>query len=113
MGYPVMDLILLTVVVRLAIGGGRRAPAFYLMAAATLALFVTDFAYSYLSVQGIVYNQYGIPRGRMGLVLHPLGRGGPARLDACPVGADPRQRATAVDGAASRCSRSPRSSRRA
>ncbi len=32
MGYPVMDLILFTVVVRLAIGGGRRAPAFYLMA---------------------------------------------------------------------------------
>ncbi len=59
MGYPVMDLILLTVVVRLAIGGGRRALAFYLMAGATLALFVTDFAYSYLSVQGIVYDQSG------------------------------------------------------
>ena len=34
MGYPVMDLILLTVVVRLAIGGGRRAASFYLMAGA-------------------------------------------------------------------------------
>jgi diguanylate cyclase (GGDEF)-like protein/PAS domain S-box-containing protein len=60
MGYPVMDLILLTVVVRLAIGGGRRAPAFYLMAGATLALFVTDFYYSYISVQGDVYQQTGI-----------------------------------------------------
>jgi diguanylate cyclase (GGDEF)-like protein/PAS domain S-box-containing protein len=60
MGYPVMDLILFTVVVRLAIGGGRRAPAFYLMAGATLALFVTDFAYSYISVQGDVYDQSGI-----------------------------------------------------
>jgi diguanylate cyclase (GGDEF)-like protein/PAS domain S-box-containing protein len=60
MGYPVMDLILLTVVVRLAIGGGRRAPAFYLMAGATLALFVTDFRYSYISVQGDVYQQTGI-----------------------------------------------------
>ena len=59
MGYPLMDLILLTVVVRLAIGGGRRAPAFYLMAGATLALFVTDFAYSYISVQGLVYDQSG------------------------------------------------------
>ncbi len=29
------------------------------MAGATLALFVTDFAYSYLSVQGIVYDQSG------------------------------------------------------
>ena len=59
MGYPVMDLILLTVVVRLAIGGGRRAASFYLMAGAALALFATDFAYSYLSVQGIVYDQAG------------------------------------------------------
>ncbi|MDQ4109179.1 MAG: EAL domain-containing protein [Actinomycetota bacterium] len=55
MGYPVMDLILLTVVVRLAIGGGRRAAAFYMMAGATLALVVTDFAYSYILVQGYVY----------------------------------------------------------
>ena len=29
------------------------------MAGAALALFVTDFAYSYFSVQGIVYNQAG------------------------------------------------------
>jgi diguanylate cyclase (GGDEF)-like protein/PAS domain S-box-containing protein len=61
MGYPVMDLILFTVVVRLAIGGGRRAPAFYLMAAATLALFLTDFMYSYISVSGAVYdNESGL-----------------------------------------------------
>jgi diguanylate cyclase (GGDEF)-like protein/PAS domain S-box-containing protein len=60
MGYPVADLILLTVVVRLAIGGGRRAAAFYLLAGAALALFVTDFRYSYISVQGDVYNQSGI-----------------------------------------------------
>jgi diguanylate cyclase (GGDEF)-like protein/PAS domain S-box-containing protein len=60
MGYPVMDLILLTVVVRLAIGGGRRAASFYLLAGAALALFVTDFRYSYYSVQGEVYNQSGI-----------------------------------------------------
>jgi diguanylate cyclase (GGDEF)-like protein/PAS domain S-box-containing protein len=59
MGYPVMDLILLTVVVRLAIGGGRRAASFYLMAGAAVALFITDFGYSYLSVQGIVYDQAG------------------------------------------------------
>ena len=59
MGYPAMDLILFTVIVRLAIGSGRRAPSFYLMAGAVGALFITDFAYSYLSVQGIVYNQAG------------------------------------------------------
>jgi len=60
MAYPVMDLILLTVVVRLAIGGGRRAISFYLLAAAALALFVTDFRYSYISVTGDVYDQSGI-----------------------------------------------------
>ena len=59
MGYPIMDLILLTVVVRLAIGGGQKAASFVLMAGAATALFITDFAYSYLSVQGIVYNQAG------------------------------------------------------
>jgi diguanylate cyclase (GGDEF)-like protein/PAS domain S-box-containing protein len=59
MAYPVMDLILLTVVVRLAIGGGRRAASFYLMAAAAVALFATDFRYSYYSVQGDVYLQNG------------------------------------------------------
>lgn len=59
MAYPFMDLMLLVVVVRLAIGPGRRAPSFYLMAAAVIALFCTDFVYSYISVQGIVYNQAG------------------------------------------------------
>jgi diguanylate cyclase (GGDEF)-like protein/PAS domain S-box-containing protein len=59
MGYPFMDLMLLTVVIRLVIGPGRRGTAFYLMPAAVIALFLTDFAYSYISVQGIVYNQAG------------------------------------------------------
>ncbi|HZB01718.1 MAG TPA: diguanylate cyclase, partial [Actinomycetota bacterium] len=59
MAYPVMDLILLTVVIRLAIGGGRRATSFYLLAGAALALFVTDFRYSYISVTGAVYEQNG------------------------------------------------------
>jgi diguanylate cyclase (GGDEF)-like protein/PAS domain S-box-containing protein len=59
MAYPFMDLILLTVVVRLAIGAGKRTLAFYLMASAAVALFVTDFVYSYISVQGIVYGQEG------------------------------------------------------
>ena len=59
MAYPFMDLVLLTVVFRLAIGAGKRPPAFFLMASAVLALFLTDFVYSYISVQGIVYNQAG------------------------------------------------------
>jgi diguanylate cyclase (GGDEF)-like protein/PAS domain S-box-containing protein len=59
MAYPFMDLILLTVVVRLAIGAGRRNGSFYLMASAAVALFVTDFGYSYISVTGKVYDQAG------------------------------------------------------
>ena len=59
MGYPFMDLVLLVVVVRLVIGGGRRGLSFYLLPAAALALFLTDFGYSYISVQGLVYDQSG------------------------------------------------------
>jgi diguanylate cyclase (GGDEF)-like protein/PAS domain S-box-containing protein len=59
MGYPFMDLVLLTVVVRLVIAPGRRGVSFYLLPMAALSLFVTDFAYSYVSVQGLVYDQSG------------------------------------------------------
>ena len=67
MGYPFMDLILLTVVVRLVIGPGRRGTSFYLLPAAAVALFVTDFAYSYISVQGLVYDQSGYLEAGWGL----------------------------------------------
>jgi diguanylate cyclase (GGDEF)-like protein/PAS domain S-box-containing protein len=59
MGYPFMDLVLLTVVVRLVITPGRRGLSFYLLPAAAFALFITDFVYSYISVQGLVYDQSG------------------------------------------------------
>ena len=59
MGYPFMDLVLLTVVVRLVISPGRRGPSFYLLPMAGLSLFLTDFVYSYISVQGLVYDQSG------------------------------------------------------
>ena len=54
MAYPFMDLILVTAVVRLAIGAGKRAPSLYLMGAAAFALFLTDTVYTYISVQGLV-----------------------------------------------------------
>ncbi len=57
--YPFMDLFLLTVVVRLVIGPGRRGLSFYLLPAAALCLFLTDFADSYLSVRGLVYDGSG------------------------------------------------------
>ncbi len=67
MAYPFMDLILLTVVVRLAIGAGKKAPSLYLMGAAALSLFLTDTVYSYFGVQGIVYNQEGYLEAGWGL----------------------------------------------
>ena len=59
MAYPFADLVLLTVVVRLAIGAGKRPPALFLMAGATFALFLTDFVYCRFSVTGAVYPQTG------------------------------------------------------
>jgi len=48
LGYPIMDLMLLTVAVRLAIGAGKRAASFYLMLAAAVALFLTDSIYGWI-----------------------------------------------------------------
>ncbi len=50
MGYPVMDMLLLTVAIRLAVGSGRRVPSFYLMLTAIVALFVTDAMYGWLQL---------------------------------------------------------------
>ena len=79
MAYPFMDLILLTAVVRLAMGAGKRAPSMYLMGAAALALFLTDTVYTYISVTGAVYDQSGYLEAGWGMfyllwgaaALHP------------------------------------------
>jgi PAS domain-containing protein len=59
MAYPLGDLVLLGVVVRLVVGGGRRPPSLYLLAFAALSLLVTDSVYGFISVQGIVYDHSG------------------------------------------------------
>ncbi|MEO8292025.1 MAG: EAL domain-containing protein [Actinomycetota bacterium] len=48
MSYPIMDLLLLAVAVRLAVGAGRRAPSFVLMMVAIVSLFATDAIYGWL-----------------------------------------------------------------
>jgi diguanylate cyclase (GGDEF)-like protein/PAS domain S-box-containing protein len=48
MAYPVMDLVLMAVVARLAAGGGRKAASFYLIAVGVATLFVTDAIYGWL-----------------------------------------------------------------
>src|SRR5712691_611570 len=62
-GYPVMDLMLITIAVRLVVAGGRRPTAFYLMLAAVVALFVTDSAYGWISLHGGYNNQTGYLEG--------------------------------------------------
>jgi diguanylate cyclase (GGDEF)-like protein/PAS domain S-box-containing protein len=47
MAYPVMDLILISVAIRLAFGAGRKAPSFLLMLFAALSLFAIDTLYGW------------------------------------------------------------------
>jgi diguanylate cyclase (GGDEF)-like protein/PAS domain S-box-containing protein len=54
MGYPLMDLMLLAVTVRLAVGGGKRVPAFYLLVASVVSLLVADSIYGWL----LLHNGY-------------------------------------------------------
>jgi PAS domain S-box-containing protein len=82
MGYPLMDLILLSVFVRLAVGGGRRPVAFFLIAASVLVLFVTDSIYAWIVLHGGYDNTTGLLEGGWGLfyllwgagALHPTMR---------------------------------------
>ncbi len=60
MAYPFLDLVLLSLVVRLAVeAAGKRATSLFLMAGAVATLFYTDFLYGYISVQGIAYRRSG------------------------------------------------------
>ncbi|MGZ8566369.1 MAG: GAF domain-containing protein, partial [Actinomycetota bacterium] len=59
MAYPVADLLLAGFAIRLAVGAGRRSPAFYLMMAAIVALFVTDAIYAWFGVYTVAGYQPG------------------------------------------------------
>jgi signal transduction histidine kinase len=48
--YPVMDLLVLATVVRLAVGRGQRPPAFFLLGLSVIALLLTDACYSYIQL---------------------------------------------------------------
>jgi PAS domain S-box-containing protein len=82
MGYPMMDLILLSVFVRLAVGAGRRPTAFFLIAASVLVLFVTDSVYAWIVLHGGYDNSTGLLEGGWGMfyvlwgagALHPTMR---------------------------------------
>jgi diguanylate cyclase (GGDEF)-like protein/PAS domain S-box-containing protein len=50
--YPLMDVLVLAVAVRLAVGVGSRSASFYLIAASVVSLFATDSVYGYLLLHG-------------------------------------------------------------
>jgi PAS domain S-box-containing protein len=82
MAYPVMDLILLTVAVRLAVGAGKRPAAFTLLTSSVVVLFVTDSIYGWIVLHGTYNNGTGYLEGGWGLfyllwgaaALHPTMR---------------------------------------
>jgi diguanylate cyclase (GGDEF)-like protein/PAS domain S-box-containing protein len=50
--YPVMDILVLSAIVRLAFGGGRRDRSFILLLLASVSLLVTDSVYGWLLLHG-------------------------------------------------------------
>ena len=51
-GYPVADLLLLTVVARLWVAGGNRPPAYYLLVAGAVGTLAADAAFGYIQLVG-------------------------------------------------------------
>ena len=58
--YPLGDLLLLGVLVRLAVGAGRREPAFYLLLLSMVSLLATDNAYGIVRVAFTYHGQGSI-----------------------------------------------------
>jgi diguanylate cyclase (GGDEF)-like protein/PAS domain S-box-containing protein len=50
--YPLGDILMLGVAVRMAVGGGRRSPAYYMMIAAIASVLVTDSIYGWIQLHG-------------------------------------------------------------
>ena len=73
MAYPLMDLILVTVAVRLAVGAGRRSPAFHLLMGSIAVLFVTDSIYGWIVLHGGYDNTTGYLEGGWGLFYLLMG----------------------------------------
>jgi diguanylate cyclase (GGDEF)-like protein/PAS domain S-box-containing protein len=51
--YPILDVALIATAARLAIGGGRRTTAFWLLTASIIPMVGADTLYSYLSLAGV------------------------------------------------------------
>ena len=73
MAYPVMDLVLFTVAVRLGMGAGKRSVGFYLMMASIGILFVTDAIYGWIVLHGGYDNTTGYLEAGWGMFYLLLG----------------------------------------
>ena len=67
--YPLADVLLLAVAVRLALDGGQRRPAFHLMCASIICLLVTDFVYGLMILHGTYDHQLWLDAGWIGFYL--------------------------------------------
>ena len=74
-GYPLGDIALLAIAVRLAVGAGRRPPAFWLLAGCIVPLMVADSLYGYLNLSG-AWHEHNVVD--LGWILFYVGWGGAA-----------------------------------
>ena len=62
-GYPMGDIILLAAGIRLAVDGGKRRPAFYLLIAGIVSMLVTDDTYGVLTLHNAFTHQLWLDAG--------------------------------------------------
>lgn len=62
-GYPMGDIILLAAGIRLAVDGGKRRPAFYLLIAGIVSMLVTDDTYGVLTLHNVYSHQLWLDAG--------------------------------------------------
>jgi diguanylate cyclase (GGDEF)-like protein/PAS domain S-box-containing protein len=67
--YPMADVLLLAVAVRLALDGGQRRLSFHLMIASIVCLLATDFLYGLMLMQGTYDHQVWLDGGWIGFYL--------------------------------------------
>ncbi len=67
--YPLADVLLLAVAVRLALDGGQRRLSFHLMIASIICLLVTDFVYGLMLLKGTYDHQLWLDTGWIGFYL--------------------------------------------
>ncbi|MEA3055180.1 MAG: hypothetical protein QOD30_612, partial [Actinomycetota bacterium] len=62
-GYPLGDVALLAVAVRLIVGSGRRPPAFWLLAGSVVPLLVADAMYGFMNLAGTWHEHNPVDAG--------------------------------------------------